>query len=508
LLHSAAELDVVRAKAVADVTVAATRTRVDHAVMHRNKRSFAAMPNKMPNTDRNLHPVNLPAGWSPSSWRGRPAMQLPTYPDADELASVQRELRALPPLVTSWEIMALKQHLAEAQEGKRFLLQGGDCAESFGECNSDVISNRLKVLLQMSLVLVHGLRMPVVRVGRFAGQYAKPRSTDTETVDGTTLPSYRGDIVNAPEFTAVARVPDPRRMIKAHARSAMTMNFVRALIDGGFADLHHPEYWDLGWVTHSPLADEYHHMVAGIGDAVRFMETLSGSEVHNLNRVDFYTSHEALLLPYEEAQTRQVPRQWGWFNLSAHFPWIGMRTAALDGAHVEYFRGIRNPIAVKVGPSVTPDQLLKLIDVLNPDDEPGRLTLIHRMGATSIAAKLPALLDAVRRDGRRVLWVCDPMHGNTESTANGYKTRRFDNIRSELEQAFELHAAAGTRLGGVHLELTGEDVTECLGGARELTERDLERAYRSNVDPRLNYEQALETAMLIVRKQAQIATPA
>ena len=462
----------------------------------------------MPSTDRNLHPVNLPEGWSPSSWRERPAMQLPTYPDADELASVQRELRALPPLVTSWEIMALKQHLAEAQEGKRFLLQGGDCAESFGECNSDVISNRLKVLLQMSLVLVHGLRMPVVRVGRFAGQYAKPRSTDTETIDGTTLPSYRGDIVNAPEFTAAARIPDPRRMIKAHARSAMTMNFVRALIDGGFADLHHPEYWDLGWVTHSPLADEYHHMVAGIGDAVRFMETLSGSEVHNLNRVDFYTSHEALLLPYEEAQTRQVPRQWGWFNLSTHFPWIGMRTAALDGAHVEYFRGIRNPIAVKVGPSVTPDQLLKLIDVLNPDDEPGRLTLIHRMGATNIAAKLPALLDAVRRDGRRVLWVCDPMHGNTESTANGYKTRRFDNIRSELEQAFELHAAAGTRLGGVHLELTGEDVTECLGGARELTERDLERAYRSNVDPRLNYEQALEMAMLIVRKQAQIATPA
>jgi len=476
--------------------------------MHRNKRFFAAMPNKMPSTDRNLHPVNLPEGWSPSSWRERPAMQLPTYPDAEELASVQRELRALPPLVTSWEIMALKQHLAEAQEGKRFLLQGGDCAESFGECNSDVISNRLKVLLQMSLVLVHGLRMPVVRVGRFAGQYAKPRSTDTETIEGTTLPSYRGDIVNAPEFTAVARVPDPRRMIKAHARSAMTMNFVRALIDGGFADLHHPEYWDLGWVTHSPLADEYHHMVAGIGDAVRFMETLSGSEVHNLNRVDFYTSHEALLLPYEEAQTRQVPRQWGWFNLSAHFPWIGMRTAALDGAHVEYFRGIRNPIAVKVGPSVTPDQLLKLIDVLNPDDEPGRLTLIHRMGATNIAAKLPTLLDAVRRDGRRVLWVCDPMHGNTESTANGYKTRRFDNIRSELEQAFELHAAAGTRLGGVHLELTGEDVTECLGGARELTERDLERAYRSNVDPRLNYEQALETAMLIVRKQAQIAAPA
>jgi 3-deoxy-7-phosphoheptulonate synthase len=452
--------------------------------------------------------VNLVDGWMPSSWRARTSTQLPTYPDAAALEDALAELRALPPLVTSWEILALKQHLADAQEGRRFLLQGGDCAESFAECSSDVISNRLKVLLQMSLVLVHGLRLPVVRVGRFAGQYAKPRSADTETIDGITLPSYRGDIVNAPAFTAPARTPDPRRMIKAHARSAMTMNFVRALIDGGFADLHHPEYWDLGWVGHSPLAAEYRRMVAGIGDAVRFMETLSGSEVHNLNRVEFHTAHEALLLPYEEAQTRQVPRQWGWFNLSTHFPWIGMRTAALDGAHVEYFRGIRNPIAIKVGPSVSAEQLLRLVDVLNPGDEPGRLTLVHRMGAALVAAKLPPLLEALRRDGRRVLWVCDPMHGNTETTSNGYKTRRFANIRSELEQSFELHAAAGTRLGGVHLELTGEDVTECTGGARDLTDADLARAYRSSVDPRLNYEQALEIAMLVVRKQAQLAAPA
>jgi 3-deoxy-7-phosphoheptulonate synthase len=296
-------------------------------------------------------------------------------------------------------------------------------------------------------------------------------------------------------------------MLEGHARSAMTMNFVRALIDGGFADLHHPEYWNLEWVGHSPLAEEYRRMVSGIGDAVRFMETLSGSEVHNLNRVDFYTSHEALLLPYEEAQTRQVPRQWGWFNLSTHFPWIGMRTAALDGAHAEYFRGIRNPIAVKVGPSATADGLLRLIDALNPGDEPGRLTFIHRMGAVQVAEKLPPLLDAVRRDGRRVLWVCDPMHGNTETASNGYKTRRFGNIRSELEQSFDLHAAAGTRLGGVHLELTGEDVTECTGGARDLTDADLARAYRSTVDPRLNYEQGLEVAMLVVRKQAQLAAP-
>jgi 3-deoxy-7-phosphoheptulonate synthase len=459
-------------------------------------------------SDRKLQAVSLPANWAPDTWRARPALQMPTYPDAVALDAALGELRSLPPLVTSWEIFALKRQLAEAQEGKRFLLQGGDCAESFSDCESGLISNRLKVLLQMSLVLVHGLRLPVVRVGRFAGQYAKPRSTDTETRDGVTLPSYRGDLVNQPEFTAQARVPDPRRMIKAHARSAMTMNFVRALIDGGFADLHHPEYWNLSWVGYSPLAAEYQDMVRSIGDAVRFMETLSGSEVHNLNRIDFYTSHEALLLPYEESLTREVPRQWGWFNLSTHYPWIGMRTAAIDGAHVEYLRGVRNPIAIKVGPSVTADQLLRLVDVLNPEDEPGRLTFIHRMGAAQIADKLPPLLEAMRRDGRRVLWVCDPMHGNTESTANGYKTRRFDNVRSEVEQSFDLHAAAGTRLGGVHLELTGEDVTECTGGARELTEADLERAYRSTVDPRLNYEQSLEIAMSIMRKQNQLSPPA
>ncbi len=452
----------------------------------------------LPKTDMRAQPAT--PQWAPESWRDRAALQLPQYPDPVELEAALRELRGLPPLVTSWEVLALKQQLADAQDGKCFLLQGGDCAESFSDCSSDVISNRLKVLLQMSLVLVHGMRKPVVRVGRFAGQYAKPRSADSETIDGVTLPCYRGDMVNAPAFTEQARRPDPRRMIKAHARSAMTMNFVRALIDGGFADLHHPEYWNLDWVGHSPLADDYRVMVNAIGDAVRFMETLSGSQVHNLNRVDFYTSHEALLLPYEASMTRQVPRHSGWFNLSTHYPWIGMRTAAVDGAHVEYFRGIRNPIALKVGPSVTAEQLLRVMDVLNPDDEPGRLTFIHRMGAAHIADKLPALLDAVRRDGRRVLWVCDPMHGNTEATANGYKTRRFANIGSELKQSFELHAAAGTRLGGVHLELTGEDVTECMGGARELTETDLERAYMSTVDPRLNYEQALEVAMLIVRK--------
>ncbi|MCB1552285.1 MAG: 3-deoxy-7-phosphoheptulonate synthase class II [Xanthomonadales bacterium] len=446
-------------------------------------------------------PVHLPEAWAPESWLNREALQQPQYPDAGALAAAEAELARLPPLVTSWEVLALRRQLAEAQEGKRFLLQGGDCAESFKDCESGLISNRLKVLLQMSVVLVHGLRLPVVRVGRFAGQYAKPRSADLETRDGVSLPSYRGDLINAPEFTPESRTPDPRRMIEGHSRSAMTMNFVRSLIDGGFADLHHPEYWDLAWVAHSPLAQEYQRRVDAIGDAVRFMETLSGESIHNLNRVEFFTSHEALLLRYEQGLTRQVPRQWGWFNLSTHFPWIGMRTADVQGAHVEYLRGVRNPIAVKVGPSVTPEQLIRLVDALNPHDEPGRLTLIHRMGRAKIETALPPLLECVKREGRRVLWVADPMHGNTESTSNGYKTRRFENILGELDAAFDVHAAAGTRLGGVHLELTGEDVTECLGGARELTERDLERAYLSSVDPRLNYEQSMELAMLIVKKR-------
>ena len=458
--------------------------------------------------DRSLHPVNLPREWTPTSWRERPALQLPQYPDAGELASALQELRGLPPLVTSWEILALKQQLAEAQEGKRFLLQGGDCAENFAECSSEVISNRLKVLLQMSLVLVHGLRKPVVRVGRFAGQYAKPRSTDTETVgrrDPAELPRRHGQRAGVHRG---ARTPRSA----PHDQGACALgddDEFRARADRWrFRRPAPPRVLEPQLGRSFAAGRRVPAMVNAIGDAVRFMETLSGAEVHNLNRVDFYTSHEALLLPYEESMTRQVPRHWGWFNLSTHFPWIGMRTAAIDGAHVEYFRGIRNPIAVKVGPSVTPEQLLRVIDVLNPDDDPGRLTFIHRMGAAHIAAKLPALLDAVRRDGRRVLWICDPMHGNTEATSNGYKTRRFSNIGSELEQAFDAHAAAGTRLGGVHLELTGEDVTECLGGARELTETDLERAYTTMVDPRLNYEQALEVAMLIVRKQAQIAKPA
>ena len=443
--------------------------------------------------------------WAPDSWQRVKADQQADYPDPNALDEALERLSDLPPLVTSWEILSLRQQIAEAQEGKRFLLQGGDCAESFSECNSPVITNRLKVLLQMSLALVHGLELPVVRIGRFAGQYAKPRSSDFETRDGVTLPSYRGDIVNSPEFTPEARIPDPQRLLQAHACSAQSMNFVRALVDGGFADLHHPEYWDLSWVEHSPLAEEFRRLAEGIGRSVRFMETISGQKAGSVRRVDFYTSHEALHLHYEQALTRQVPRQEGWFNLSTHFPWIGMRTAALGDAHLEYCRGIRNPVGVKVGPSATPEQLRELATVLNPGAEPGRLVLIHRMGAAGIAKHLPPLIRAMQDSGIPALWICDPMHGNTETTGSGIKTRRFRNIMMEMEQAFEVHHANGSRLGGVHLELTGENVTECTGGAHDLSEADLELSYKSTVDPRLNYEQALELAMLIVRKHNQTA---
>jgi 3-deoxy-7-phosphoheptulonate synthase len=441
-----------------------------------------------------------PKTWRNDSWQQYVAAQQATYPDQDALHEALAELAELPPLVTSWEIFNLRQQIAEAQRGERFLLQGGDCAESFAECNSNVITNRLKVLLQMSLILVHGLQMPVIRIGRFAGQYAKPRSSNEETRDGVTLPSYRGDIINSPEFTPEARIPDPRRLIKAHSCSSLTMNFVRALVDGGFADLHHPEYWDLSWVEHSPLAEEFHRLSEGIGRSVRFMETISGQRAGNVNRVDFYTSHEALHLHYEQALTRQVPRQEGWFNLSTHFPWIGMRTASMEDAHVEYMRGIVNPIGMKVGPSVNPGQLLSMLDVLNPEREYGRIVLIHRMGAEQIEQHLPVLIRAVQEVETPVLWICDPMHGNTEATAEGIKTRRFRNIMKEMELAFEVHRDCGSRLGGVHLELTGENVTECTGGARDIGDADLGRAYKSTVDPRLNYEQALELAMLIVGK--------
>jgi 3-deoxy-7-phosphoheptulonate synthase len=430
----------------------------------------------------------------------RTAGQQPTYPDQEALASAVKHLAYLPPLVTSWEVERLRTQLAEAAEGKRFLLQGGACAERFDQCTSTTITNKLKILLQMSLVLTFGLKRRIIRVGRFAGQYAKPRSSDFEERDGVALPSYRGEIVNGPEFTAAARNPDPERMIQGYEHAALTLNFIRSLVDGGFADLHHPEYWDLEFVTHSPRAKEYQELVAHLSDSLRFMETLAGIQAGEVNRVDFFTSHEALLLPYEQAVTRQVPRREGWYNLGAHLPWIGMRTAEVDGAHVDYFRGVRNPMGVKIGPSMTPEWLLELLDILDPDQEPGRITLIHRMGHDKVAENLPPLIEAVLRAGRLVVWCCDPMHGNTEKTASGHKTRQFDNILAELEQSFDIHADLGSFQGGVHFELSGDNVTECIGGARGLSEVDLERAYESRVDPRLNYEQSLEMALLIGRK--------
>ncbi len=438
--------------------------------------------------------------WNPTSWQTKTAQQQPNYRDRAALDTAVAQLARLPPIVVSWEVDKLREQLAAAQRGESFLLQGGDCAESFADCESDAIARRLKILLQMSLVLTQAMKRPVIRVGRMAGQYAKPRSADTETRDGVTLPSYRGDIVNRAEFTAEAREPDPMLLLRGYERAALTINFVRALIDGGFADLHHPEYWDLGFVGHAKLKIDYQRIVAAVADGLEFFETISGKEVHQSLRAEFFASHEALVLHYEQAQTRFIARQNRWYNLSTHMPWIGMRTAQIGGAHLEYCRGIANPVGVKVGTAMDAGWLQELVATLNPQNQPGKLALIHRFGAKDIETALPKAIQAVRATGQSVLWICDPMHGNTESTQSGLKTRRFDNIMKELDLAFRIHAEMGSYLGGVHIELTGEDVTECTGGARGLSDVDLQRAYRSTVDPRLNYEQSLELAMLIAER--------
>ncbi|MFM9994856.1 MAG: 3-deoxy-7-phosphoheptulonate synthase class II [Phycisphaerales bacterium] len=461
-----------------------------------------------------------PAGWSPASWKSRPAGAVIGYATgaADPAAAARvaddaaATLRALPPLVTSWEIEKLKRLIAEAQEGKRFLLQGGDCAETIADCTPARITNKLKILLQMSLVLIHAGKLPVIRVGRFAGQYAKPRSSTTETRrDATgrdvTLPSYCGELYNSAAFTPEARRLDPALMVRGYQHAAMTLNFIRALVDGGFADLHHPEYWDLSFLRNAGLAPslkaEYERMTANLADGLRFMEALGEARVEELTRVDFYTSHEGFNLLYESAQTRTVPRRDGHYDLTTHMPWIGDRTRAADGAHAEFFRGVRNPIGVKLGPGATPADVLRLIDTLNPADEPGRITLITRLGAERVRAVLAPLVRGVRGAGRRVLWSCDPMHGNGVVTASGVKTRSFDAILKELEETFEMHESLGSRLGGVHFELTGEDVTECMGGAAGVTEAQLSTNYASVCDPRLNYQQALEMAFLLARRLAQ-----
>jgi 3-deoxy-7-phosphoheptulonate synthase len=444
--------------------------------------------------------------WSPETWQHRRLDQPFGYPDRGKLQDVLIQLARLPPLVTTWEVEALRRQLAEAARGERFLLQGGDCSESFAECQAEIIARKLKILLQMSVILVYGCKKRVTLVGRYAGQHAKPRSSLMETHDGQTLPSFRGDTINHLAFTEAGRTPDPELLLRGYHCAALTLNFIRSLVQGGFADLHHTEYWELGFVRHSPQAADYRAMLDRIADAIRFMETCASVPAGDLNRMEFYTSHEGLNLWYEQAQTRQVPRRVGWYNLSTHFPWIGDRTRALDGAHVEYFRGIRNPIAVKVGPSMRPDELVALTRILNPDNVPGRLTLIHRFGAHRIADCLPALISAIRQAGQQALWCCDPMHGNTITTRSGVKTRRFEDILSELEQAFAIHHERGSTLGGVHFELTGEDVTECTGGARGLTEEDLATAYKSQVDPRLNHEQAMEMALLVARSMRNGAT--
>ncbi len=443
------------------------------------------------------------SAWMPDSWQRLPALQQPVYKDSARLTRVVAELARLPPIVVSWEIDQLKDELAAAQRGERFLLQGGDCAEGFNDCDSDTIARKLKILLQMSVVLLHGLKKPVIRVGRMAGQFAKPRSAETETRDGLTLPSYRGDLVNRSAFTAADREPDPELLLRGYERAALTLNFVRALVDGGFADMHHPEYWDLGFLQHAKLRDAYRKIIDSISDSLDFYAAISGSPVHDASQARFYASHEGLHLLYEQAQTRYLKRRQRWYNLSTHMPWIGLRTARPGGAHVEYFRGIANPIAVKVGEGMDADTVASLVGILNPQNEPGRLTLIHRFGAKQIDGALPALVRAVQYSGRQVLWVCDPMHGNTETTPQGVKTRRFENILAEVQSAFRIHQELGSILGGVHFELTGDDVTECTGGARGLAEGDLARAYHTTVDPRLNYEQALELAMLIGRQSPQ-----
>lgn len=457
-----------------------------------------ALPTPSNPADRGTPPPPEPA-WDPGCWKRKTALQQPQYPDAGAVERIVGEISHLPPLVTSWEVESLKDQLARAARGEAFLLQGGDCAESFEECDPGRIAAKLKILLQMSLILVHGTRRKVIRVGRIAGQYAKPRSQETEERDGISLPTYRGDLVNRVGFTTEDRTPDPRLLLKGYERAALTLNFVRALADGGFADLHHPEYWRMDFIRHAALAKEYERIVESIQESVRFMEAVADIRLGALGRVDFYTSHEGLSLLYEQAQTRQVPHREGWYNLSTHLPWIGMRTAQVDGAHLEYFRGIRNPIAVKIGPGMTSGWLTELLEVLHPADEPGRMSLIVRLGAGRVREHLPRFVETVARSRKTVLWVCDPMHGNTETTASGIKTRNFDKILAEIEESFEVHRELGSHLGGVHFEMTGEDVTECIGGARGLTAEDLQRDYRSQVDPRLNYEQALEMSMLIAR---------
>jgi 3-deoxy-7-phosphoheptulonate synthase len=434
--------------------------------------------------------------WSRSSWRDKHAEQQPVYDDPKAADRALAELANRPPLVAAGEIERLRQHLREAASGQRFVLQGGDCAETFDSCTELSLRSKLEVLLQMSLVLTYATRKPVVRIARIAGQYAKPRSSALENVGGVELPSYRGDIVNGAQPDPVARRPDPNRMLTAYGHAAASLNYLRALIEGGFTDLRYPQRWALGLVSASPRRAAYERTMFAITDAIELMESIGASSQAALQRIELFTSHEALLLPWEEALTRAVPGQ-GDYNLSAHCLWLGYRTSQLEGAHVEYLRGIRNPIAIKIGVGTTPLDLCALLSRIDPDREPGRVTLISRLGVERVQEKLPPLVRAVQEVEHPVLWSCDPMHGNTESMPSGRKTRRLDAIFGELERTFEVHARESSRLGGVHFEMTGENVTECLGGSIEVREHDLDRSYETACDPRLNGSQALEMAFRI-----------
>ncbi len=443
--------------------------------------------------------------WSPESWKTKPVCQLPNYPDKDALAATEKRLAEMPPLVFAGEARALRAQLADVAAGKAFLLQGGDCAESFAEFSADTIRDTFRVILQMSAALTYGAAMPIVKVGRIAGQFAKPRSADTETQDGVELPSYRGDIVNSIGFDEASRIPDPKRMEMAYNQSASALNLLRAFAGGGYADLHNVHRWNLGFVENSAEAERYRTMADRISEAINFMEAcgITPETAPQLRQTEFFTSHEALLLPYEQALTRVDSTTGNWYATSAHMLWIGDRTRQPDGAHVEFLRGVGNPIGIKCGPTMEPDDLIKLMDTLNPEDDPGRLTLICRFGADDVSKHLPGLIRTVKREGRQVIWSCDPMHGNTVKTDTGFKTRPFERVLKEVENFFAVHRAEGTHPGGVHFEMTGQDVTECIGGAQAISADDLSSRYHTHCDPRLNASQALELAFLIAENIAK-----
>jgi 3-deoxy-7-phosphoheptulonate synthase len=441
--------------------------------------------------------------WTPSSWRAKPAKHVPTdYPDPAHLGRVEQQLRQMPPLVFAGEARRLKQALAKVSQGRAFLLQGGDCAESFKEFHADNIRDTFRLLLQMAVVLTFAGGKPVVKVGRIAGQFAKPRSEAIETIDGVTLPSYRGDIINGMAFDAAERAPDPERLMRAYNQSTSTLNLLRAFASGGYADLHNVHRWNLGFVNDSPQGARYRELSDKISEAIDFMGAVgvNSQSFPAMHQVDVFTSHEALLLGFEEAMTRIDSTSGDWYDTSAHLVWIGERTRQLDGAHIEYVRGIKNPVGLKVGPTLEPEELLRLIDALNPKNEAGRLTLYGRFGSDKIADRLPRLMAMTKREGRAVVWATDPMHGNTLKASTGYKTRPFDRILSEVRTFIEVARAEGVHPGGVHLEMTGQNVTECIGGARALSEGELGDRYHTHCDPRLNADQALELAFLVAEK--------